>query len=583
MIGRSDEAILERLRATATPLAILRHTAAARPEHPALVFLPDATDGAGRSVTYRELLHQVESAAAALADTGVGPDEAVALLMPSMPEGVAAFIAATAVGVAFPVNLLLTTEALAAQLALARARVVIALGRHPAFDLRARAVAAASQAGGVHTVVEVPTQLGAESALSWDQFIGKAARVAARSEAPDRIGALFHTGGSTGTPKLAELTLRNVAAGALMSAAATAMRAEDRVLCGLPLFHVAGAIDVILGAIAVGATVILPTVTSTRNPQVLQRIWQIVDETRATILGLVPTSLAAVADVPRLATTLQTLRVVATGGSSCAPQLARRIEAVTGCPVAQVYGMTEASGIIAAQPFDGEFRAPAVGFAAPLLEMRLGGGDGTSGEVHWRGPNVFRGYRTPAGTEGAASQWVASGDLGELGTDGQLRLLGRTKDVIIRSGHNIDPLLIEDVAQEHQDVRQAAAVPLPDAYAGEVPVLYVALRAGATSDAASLVEFVAARIAEPPAKPKAVFILPELPLTPLGKIARYKLRQLAAAAKAVEALRDLPVEQISCADPVAKRIDLTWRATASALERERATAILATLGLTASA
>lgn len=566
-----------RLLEAQTPLTLLEHTAAARPDHAALVFLQEAAGEAGRVVTYRELLHEVRCATTALCAAGVTQEDAVAILMPSMPEGVAALIAATAAGVAFPVNLLLSSEALRAQFALARVRVVIALGAHVAFDLRARAAEAAR--GQQITIVEVPITQGTPSVPSWREFIA-GPQAAVQAPSPERVGALFHTGGSTGTPKLAELSLRNVAAGALMSAAATAMRAEDRVLCGLPLFHVAGAIDVILGAIAVGATVILPTVTGTRNPEVMRRIWTLVDETRATILGLVPTSLAAAADVPRGAAELDSLRVVATGGSSCAPQLVHRIEALTGRPVAQVYGMTEASGIIAAQPFDGEYRAPAAGFPAPLLSLRLGGdGVGVRGEVCWQGPNVFMGYRTAQGTQTPVESWIASGDLGELGADGQLRLLGRTKDVIIRSGHNIDPLLIEEAAQEHEDVRQAAAVPIPDAYAGELPVLYVALRPGATCTAESIAQFVAQRIAEPPAKPKRVFILAELPLTPLGKIARYKLRQAAAALKAREMLEGFPIESVVCEDPIGKRIEVKWRSAADDVQRMRAASMLGELGL----
>jgi fatty-acyl-CoA synthase len=423
------------------------------------------------------------------------------------------------------------------------------------------------------------------SALSWREFIARAPPGKAMTDAPERAAALFHTGGSTGAPKLAELSQWNLAAGALMSAAATALRAEDRILCGLPLFHVGGAIDIVLGAISVGATLIFPTVLGARDPQVMRRIWSLVDETQATILSLVPTSLATAASVSRAGAHLRSLRVVATGGSSCAPQLVGRIEAASGRAVAQVYGMTEASGIIAAQPFDGVFRPSAVGFAAPLVKLRIGpAGEGSSslphGEVQWQGPNRFIGYRTVEASMHCADEWIASGDLAETGADGQLHLLGRMKDVIIRSGHNIDPLLIEDTAQAHPDVRLAAAVPIPDAYAGELPVLYVSLQDGATCTPQDIARFIAERIAEPPARPARVLILPELPLTPFGKVARYRLRQQAALLRAHEALAGLAIESVSCTDPVAKRIEVDWRAQASPEERARGIAILGELGLT---
>jgi fatty-acyl-CoA synthase len=179
-----------------------------------------------------------------------------------------------------------------------------------------------------------------------------------------------------------------------------------------------------------------------------------------------------------------------------------------------------------------------------------------------------------------ADEWIASGDLAETGADGQLHLLGRMKDVIIRSGHNIDPLLIEDTAQAHPDVRLAAAVPIPDAYAGELPVLYVSLQDGATCTPQDIARFIAERIAEPPARPARVLILPELPLTPFGKVARYRLRQQAALLRAHEALAGLAIESVSCTDPVAKRIEVDWRAQASPEERARGIAILGELGLT---
>src|SRR5690606_3303267 len=136
---------------------------------------------------------------------------------------------------------------------------------------------------------------------------------------------------------------------------------------------------------------------------------------------------------------------------------------------------------------------------------------------------------TVHGTQGVpVDGWVGSGDLGEVTESGDIRLVGRTKDVIIRSGHNIDPQLIEEVAVQHPDVVQAAAIAMPDGYAGELPILFVTLAAGADSSPAALSEFVNARIAEPPARPRQVIVLDELPLTPIGKVARYQLRQQAA-------------------------------------------------------
>lgn len=585
MSDASSDLVLRRLQAAPTPLALLQETAGARPNHPALVFLRDANDLHPQTVSYAALLQEVEAAANAFRALGVAAADGVALLLPAMPEGVVAFIAATTCGVAFPINPLLSSEALAAQLSLARARVAVVLGAHPAFNSYLRIAEATVHGPALAAIVEVPYGNSAVCGLSWQDFISRTQPEKAAAVAPDRVAALFHTGGSTGAPKLAELSQRNLAAGALMSAAAMAVRAEDRILTGLPLFHVGGAIDMVLGALAVGATLILPTVLGARDPQVMRRIWSLVDETQASVLCLVPTSLATAAGVSRDAAHLRSLRVVATGGSPCAAQLVQRIESVSGRPVAQVYGMTEASGIIAAQPFDGVFRAPAVGYAAPLVRLRIGlTGEGRGplphGEVQLQGPNLFVGYRTHNASTSSVAEWLASGDLGETGPDGQLRLLGRMKDVIIRSGHNIDPLLIEETALAHPDVSLAAAVPIPDAYAGELPALYVTLQRDAASTAQDIARFIAERIAEPAARPARVLVLPELPLTPFGKVARYRLRQEAALLITREVLANLPIKSVSCTDPVAKRIEVAWQPHASTEERDRAVAVLGERGLT---
>jgi fatty-acyl-CoA synthase len=170
-----------------------------------------------------------------------------------------------------------------------------------------------------------------------------------------------------------------------------------------------------------------------------------------------------------------------------------------------------------------------------------------------RGPNSFKGYRTSLGVSGKPHEdWVGSGDLGAFLADGQLRLLGRSKDIIIRGGHNIDPLMIEEVAQQHPAVRVSAAAPMPDQYAGELPVLYVALKAGQSASEEEIEVFVGQRIAEPPARPKRVFIVDDLPLTPLGKIARYKYR----ARREVDGM---PIEELRCDDATAKTIRVRWR------------------------
>ena len=577
-----EGALQARLEAAPSPLAILRETAARRPDHPALVFVRHAGDSEPPSLSYAALLDRVERAAAAFACLGVGEEAAVAILLPATPDAAVALVAATAVGIAFPMNPLLSAEALRAQLALARAKAVLTVGEHPALDVRARLREAAADVSIVEVALGTPTP----EALRWDDLLA-AERRPLPEPGGDRIAALFHTGGTTGDPKLAQLSARAVAAGALMAGAGARWREEDRIVCALPLFHVGGAIDVFLSAIAAGATVIFPGM-GMRDPAIAGSIWSIVERTRATVLGAVPTSLAAIQNVPVEGADVSRLRHLATGGSPLPSSVAARIEAMTGRPVRQIYGMTETAGIIAAQNEASPDPGLNVGLPVPMMRVAIGaaGGrfePGLHGNVFVKGPNLFAGYRTAAGVEGApADGWVATGDIAEILGGGALAIRGRAKDVIIRSGHNIDPVAIEDAAAAHPDVVQAGAVGMPDAYAGELPVLFVALRPEAAVGPEELGAFVAERIPEPPARPKRVVILPELPLTPFGKVARYRLRQRAAETRAREVLADLPgVEEIACTDSSARCLALCFAAQAPADVAAQARERLAELGLEA--
>jgi fatty-acyl-CoA synthase len=156
------------------------------------------------------------------------------------------------------------------------------------------------------------------------------------------------------------------------------------------------------------------------------------------------------------------------------------------------------------------------------------------GMVLYKAPNVFRGYLDAAETRKVFTRdgWLITGDIGWIDGQERLRISGRAKDLIIRSGHNIDPRVIEDAVGAHPAVKFAAAVGAPDAYAGELPVVFVVLHAGVHATQEELLHFAAARVDEPPARPKRVFILDALPMTQVGKIYKPELRAMAAQATA---------------------------------------------------
>jgi fatty-acyl-CoA synthase len=551
-----------RLGRTPTPFMMLQEVAQRRFDHPALVYRRSVNDREPTVMSYGELVRQTACAIGALRKVGIREDDGIGILLPAIPEAVVALLAASSVGVAFPLNLLLAPDAMRAQLELARVRAAFVLGPHPVLDVSRRLSQITSRLPALETIVEVPAGKR-EAGDAWSAFLQGGDSDASFVGNPDRVAALFHTGGTTGDPKLAQLSARNIAAGALMMAAAARWRESDRACSGLPMFHVGGAISCGLSVLSSGATLILPSLLGARDPDVVTGIWKLLDDVAASVLVMVPTSLAAIVDIPVGNVAMSALRAVCTGASPLPRELGMRIEAKLGRPVCQIYGMTELSGCCTAQPCDGQFREPGVGFVPPLLELQLRDPDGRGaarGEVYMRGPNSFKGYRSSSGVSGQPNEdWVGSGDLGAFLPDGQLRLLGRSKDIIIRGGHNIDPLMIEEVAQQHPAVRVSAAAPMPDGYAGELPVLYVALKAGHCASEEEIEAFVGERIAEPPARPKRVFIVDDLPLTPLGKIARYKLRQTAALYRAQLEVERMPVAELRCDDATAKIIRVRWR------------------------
>ena len=391
-------------------------------------------------------------------------------------------------------------------------------------------------------------------AASWPEGVADFGRL--RSRQPDDrlasgrriaaadIAAYFHTGGTTGAPKLA----RHSHGAQVFSAWACVMLhgvgRDDVAINGYPLFHVAGVLSTSLAALAAGAETIIPTTSLLRNREVLRNYWRLVEKHRATTLSAVPTALAALANVPLDGADISSIRFCRTGASPLPAELAARFERQFGLHVHESFGMTEMAGISTVTPPGVHGPAGCVGFRLPYSQLRIvalderGGASGRelprgeAGMVLFRSPNLFSGFLDPADDAQAftADGWLATGDLGWLDDEERLHLSGRSKDLIIRSGHNIDPKLIEDALGAHPAVQLCAAVGAPDAYAGELPVLFATLLPGAAATEEELRVFAAGRVDEAPARPRSVTVLEHMPMTNVGKIFKPELRLLAARA-----------------------------------------------------
>ena len=377
---------------------------------------------------------------------------------------------------------------------------------------------------------------------AWRDDYGKCRNA---SEA-ERVAVMLPTGGTTGHPKVARLTNRSMIASSVSSRMALDYRKGDRAMISLPLFHVGGLFVGVGACLSAGVTVVIPGPAGARDPALVQNFWNIIEKYRLTHAGNVPTTLGALADIPVGDCDISSLRVTPTGASICPPEIERRYLARWGGPcVQQVYGMTELAGAITHDVAGVKPRPESVGLQNPLVELAILAGDklhtgpwpSPVGELLTRGPQVFPGYVDQKQTEDAFYQgWLRTGDICRIDADGFVYIMGRAKDVIIRGGHNIDPRAIEDAALQFPGVALAAAVGRPDAYAGEVPMLFVSAQPGVTIDAQALAAFVQDNIPEPPARPRAVSVIAEMPVTPVGKIFKPKLREIAAGEAARELL-----------------------------------------------
>ncbi len=504
-----------------------------------------------RRVSFVELLGLVTRTANLFTSLG-GERPGVAYLLPTLVETHAVLWGAETAGYAVPMNFLLQPDDLHALLEASGATVLVVLGPHPVLDIWEKAVELRRRLPGLTLVrvappgtpsVEGVVDLSAIADQPGDRLL------APPPETGDEVAAYFHTGGTTGVPKLAAHTHRGQLVAAYGCAALLDLGPDDVVTGTLPMFHVGGTILLGVSTFLSGTELLLLSPGGLRNPVMVARYWRLCERYGVTVACGVPTSLGALAEVPTDGADLHRLRMAVTGGAPLPAAVRERFEEVTGLTVKEIYGMTEASGLIACNPFRGTGGSGSAGLRFPYtgIASRRLGDDGGLGEVcnpgevgvvTVSGPTVSPGYRDPAQGAGTFQDGVLiTGDLGRLDHEGRLVIEGRSKDLIIRSGHNIDPQMIESALQRHPDVLLAAAVGRPDAYAGEVPVCYVELRPGSAVSEDELRHFAEQEISERPAWPRQVHVVPQVPVTAVGKIFKPSLRK-DAVERVVRALLD---------------------------------------------
>ena len=554
-IHRLEETPLAQALTLRSTYEIFQSSAQAFGDKTALTFLRTANpDDEPVRWSYAELLDGIHQTANLLHRIGVQPHDAIGVLLPGCMQYHLALWGGEAAGIVQPLNPLLSEEKLASLLNAGKAKVLFAWGSDDDAGIWSKALRMRTQVPTLTHVLrvapldETPAHQMPAGVLDFDIERRKECSdrlLSGRTIAPSDIAAYFHTGGTTGAPKLARHSHGAQVFTAWVCVQLQGTRADDVVLNGYPLFHVAGVLPGSLTSFAAGSEVVMPTTALFRNREVIANYWRLVERYRATAVSAVPTVLAALANVSVGDADISTLRYCRTGAAPMSPDLAARFETQFGLHVHESLGMTEMAGISTITPPGVNAPVGCVGFRLPHTQMRVVALDesgnptnrdmpnGEQGMVIFKSPNLFSGFVDANDNQHAftADGWLATGDLGWLDDQGRLNLSGRSKDLIIRGGHNIDPKVIEDAMAGHPAVQHCAAVGQPDAYAGELPVLFVTLKPGAQASEDELLAYVRERVDEPPARPKSVTVLPSMPMTLVGKIFKPELRQLAAKAK----------------------------------------------------
>jgi fatty-acyl-CoA synthase len=534
---------------------LLARAATLWPDRTAHTVLPDATRWREpRRRTFAELLDDVHRYANLLHHLGVRRGDAVALMAPNCAGLVPATLAAQLAGIAAPLNGGLSRAHLAELLRLSGARVLIAAGPDLAPDVWDTARSLAPELNAI--LVLRPTGAAGEPA-SLPRIdgvrVGYLGELASEMDSSAFVGAppsasdlasLFHTGGTTGAPKLAAHTHANEVADAWMIAANSLLDTGSVVFAALPLFHVNALVVTLLAPLFKGQQAVWAGPLGYREPALYGEFWKIVEHHRIAAMSAVPTVYAVLAQCP-VDADISSLRYAMVGASPLPAAVREGFQAHTGVTLVEGYGLTEAT-CASARSFPDAPRSGTVGQRLPYQRMKVVRRGtwaelppGETGVLAISGPAVFPGYvvaRTEHGhvLDGLGKLrdgWLDTGDLARVDADGFVHLAGRAKDLIIRGGHNLDPAVIEDALLAHPDVTAAGAVGRPDEHSGEVPVAYVVLAAGATVTEDDLLAWAGTRVPERAAVPKAVTVLDALPVTDIGK--PYKLALRADATRRV--------------------------------------------------
>ncbi len=544
----------------ATMYQFMTATKDAHGARPAITFqlMSGATDPA-ETLTWAEFHARSMQCANLFRSLGVGEGDTVAYLLPNTNETACTLIGGMIAGIVNPINPLLEAEQIGSILRETKAKVLVTLKAFPKTDVAQKAAKAVALAPNVEHVIEVdllryltglkrfivplirPKNPVTHKARVHDftKAVDRQSKTLDFADsAGDRVAAYFHTGGTTGMPKVAQHKYSGMIYNGWIGHRLL-FTEKDVVLCPLPLFHVFACHPILMSMIASGGHVVFPTPAGYRGDGVFDNFWKLIERWQVTFMITVPTAMAALMQRP-VDANVDSLKTAFSGSAPLPLELFRRFEEATGVSVVEGYGLTEATCLVSCNPPSGDKKIGSVGFAFPHTTVKILNDTPEGpvecavdeiGEICIDNPGVYEGstYTEEAKNKDLFHKGVflRTGDLGRIDADGYIFITGRAKDLIIRGGHNIDPAEIEEALAGHEAVAMVGAIGQPDAYAGEIPCAYVELVAGASVTPAELKAYAEDHIHERAALPRHIEVLDELPKTAVGKVFKPDLRKRA--------------------------------------------------------
>ncbi|MEP2641001.1 acyl-CoA synthetase [Roseobacter sp.] len=542
-----------------TLYGLLSRTAEKYPTHNAVSYqiLSGPRDKA-ETLTWAALKDQVTQAANMFRSLGVGETDVVAYVLPNATETVLTLLGGAVAGVVNPINPLLDAEQIGSILRETNAKVVVTLRPFPKTNVADKTAQAVALAPNVETVIEVdlvrhlsppkswivpvirPTRQVQNHAkyLNFQTEMAKHGNQLGFADArEDRVACYFHTGGTTGMPKVAQHRYSGLVYNGFLGHELL-FSEKDNIICPLPLFHVFACHVILMSAVASGAHVVFPTPQGYRGEGVMDNFWKLVERWKITFVITVPTAISAKMQ-RSIDADISTVKTAFSGSAPLPLELFRRFEKATGVRLVEGYGLTEATCLVSCNPVDGEKRVGSIGVPFPYCSVKIykNTPDGPMevdvdeiGEICVSNPGVYVGKTYTEVDKNADlyfGNYLRTGDLGRVDPDGYLWITGRAKDLILRGGHNIDPAEIEEALLHHKAVAFAGAIGQPDGHSGEVPCAFVELVEGAQVTEDELLAFCKEHVLERAAQPKHMTIMDELPKTAVGKIFKPDLRKAA--------------------------------------------------------